>query len=158
MLTISTGVFTAIDLTDATIRSTLKSGGTPAGFAKEFFVRVNYVGLGRFSVAVGVDAMMGMDLDSNRYARIKSISERLHLLNTKIYYLQADTWLSAETAEKTINEAYALMSKTTQLWYTSMIENRKSLIRIGEYKEGIRLKNEGLNEEIIGLLNGGKLK
>lgn len=60
MLTIATGIFTLIDLGDAAIRGSIKSGGNPAMFAKEFVLHVNFVGVGRFAIAVGTDVSMGI--------------------------------------------------------------------------------------------------
>jgi hypothetical protein len=61
MLTIATGTFTLVDLTDAAIRGALKSGGNAALFAKEFVLRVNFVGVGRFAVAAATDIAMGVN-------------------------------------------------------------------------------------------------
>ncbi len=60
MLTISTGTFMAFDLIDAAIRSAAKSGGNAAVFAKEFILKVNFVGVGRFAIAAGTDIGMGI--------------------------------------------------------------------------------------------------
>ena len=64
MLTIAHGTFTAVDLADAAIRGAINSGGQWAVFAKEFLLRVNVVGLGRFAVAVYIDAHMGVQRSS----------------------------------------------------------------------------------------------
>ncbi len=56
MLTISTGVLTAIDLAHATIKS-LPEG---PGFMAAFVLRVNFVGIGRFAVALSSDVFMGI--------------------------------------------------------------------------------------------------
>lgn len=50
MITIASGVFTGVDLADATVRA-LFAGGNPV----EFFLRVNYVGIGTFVVSCVVD-------------------------------------------------------------------------------------------------------
>ena len=60
MLTIATGTFTAIDLADAAIRSAIKSGGEPMTFLKNFVLLVNFVGVGRFAIAIGQDTLMGV--------------------------------------------------------------------------------------------------
>lgn len=58
MLTISTGTLTAVDLADAAIRAASKSGGNGAVFATQVVLRVNFVGVGRFAMAVGADVYM----------------------------------------------------------------------------------------------------
>ena len=60
MITIASGVFTVFDLADAGIRAGVKSGGELVTFAKYFILRVNFVGIGRFTIAVGVDVYMGI--------------------------------------------------------------------------------------------------
>mgnify|MGYP005876876031 FL=1 len=58
MLTIASGTFCAVDLGDATIRSAVKSGGNAQVFFSKFILRVNFVGIGRFTIAVGSDLYM----------------------------------------------------------------------------------------------------
>jgi hypothetical protein len=59
MITIASGTLSAFDAVDAAIRSTLKSGGNLAVFGSNLILRVNFVGIGRFTMAVGVDTYMG---------------------------------------------------------------------------------------------------
>jgi hypothetical protein len=59
MITIASGTLSAFDAADAAIRSALKSGGNLAVFGSNFILRVNFVGIGRFTMAVGVDTYMG---------------------------------------------------------------------------------------------------
>ncbi|MCR2823567.1 hypothetical protein [Lederbergia panacisoli] len=155
MLTISTGTFTLIDLGDAAIRGGIKSGGNPAMFAKEFILRVNFVGVGRFAIAVTTDATMGMKRDKIRNERMSIFSEQLHLMNAKVYYLQADAWVAAKTAEKTINEAVKMMEETTKISIEAWKANRQSMDSIGKYKLGIENHNAGLIEDINDILKWG---
>ena len=62
MLTISTGVFTAIDITEAIVK-------------QKYWVSVNYVGIGRFTVAVGSE-MVGF-LQVRKIKVIKNIYEEI---------------------------------------------------------------------------------
>ena len=77
MLTISLGTFVTIDLADAAIESAIKSGGFVAGFAKNMIVKVNFVGIGRFSIAVFSDVKMGIQ-------RQHKINEVINLMNEQI--------------------------------------------------------------------------
>ena len=77
MLTISLGSFVTIDLADAAIESAIKSGGFVAGFAKNMIVKVNFVGIGRFSIAVFSDVKMGIQ-------RQHKINEVINLMNEQI--------------------------------------------------------------------------
>ncbi len=58
MMTIASGTFCLVDLGDATIRAGLESGGNPSVFLGKFILRVNFVGIGRFTLAVGADLYM----------------------------------------------------------------------------------------------------
>lgn len=60
MMTIASGTFVAIDLADAAIRAAIKSGMNPEAFMAHFVLRVNFVGIGRFSIACATDVMMGV--------------------------------------------------------------------------------------------------
>lgn len=53
MLMISSGVLCVVDLCDATIRAEIKSKGNGPVFGSVFLLRVNFVGIGRFTV-VGI--------------------------------------------------------------------------------------------------------
>lgn len=155
MLTIATGTFTLIDLGDAAIRGGIKSGGDPSMFAKEFILRVNFVGVGRFAIAVATDVTMGMKRDKITNERMAILSEQLHLMNAKIFYLQADAWVAAETAEKTINEAVEMMEQTTRISIEAWDANRQSMHNIGEYRHGIEKHNSRLIEDISDILTWG---
>lgn len=155
MLTIATGTFTLIDLGDAAIRGAIKSGGNLAMLTKEFLLRVNFVGVGRFAIAVGTDFTMGLKQNKLRNERMAILSEQLHLMNAKIYYLQADVWIAAESAEKTINEALEMMEETTKTFIEAQEANRQSMQNIGEYRQGIKKHNSGLIEEISDILKWG---
>jgi hypothetical protein len=156
MLAISTGTFTAIDIADAAIRGAIKAGppmvapGVPnPKFIKEFVMRINFVGVGRFAVAVGTDIAMGIKRNKLRNERMGIFSEQLHLMNAKIFYLQGSMWIAAETTEKTINEAVELMERTTILFIQTFQENSRSLNNIGKNVPLVEKRNPGLIEDII---------
>lgn len=155
MLTIATGTFTLIDLGDAAIGGGIKSGGDPSMFAKEFILRVNFVGVGRFAIAVATDVTMGMKRDKIRNERMAILSEQLHLMNAKVFYLQADAWVAAETAEKTINEAVEMMEQTTKISIEAWDANMQSMHNISEYRHGIEKHNSRLIEDISDILTWG---
>jgi hypothetical protein len=151
MLTIATGTFTACDLIDAAIRGAVKSGGNAALFAKEFLLRVNFVGVGRFAVAVFADVKMGIKRSRLRNQRMAIYNEQLHLLNTKIFYLQAETWIVAEKTEKNFNEVFDLMLKTMVQYFQSKNDIFDNLKKIEKNVKQIDDKNfiNDIKEEII---------
>ncbi len=155
MLTISTGTFTAMDLADAAIHSAIKSGGINPVFLSNMLLRVNFVGVGRFAIAVGTDVGMGIKKGAKQNQRMALYSEMLNLSNAKVFYKQADMWISAETTEKTINDAYNKIEETTIFFIESYEANRKSLENIGSFKDGIDENNETLVDEITEILKWG---
>lgn len=151
MLTIATGTFTAVDLADAAIRAAIKAGFHGIDL-KEFILRVNFVGVGRFAIAVAVDVSMGVNREKLRNEKMAIYSEQLHLMNAKIYYLQAGVWMTAETTAQTINEAVIMMEKSTTVFMESWNANEISLKNIGEYRAGVEQRNRYLIEEIGNIL------
>lgn len=107
MITISSGTFTAIDLADATIRSAIKNGApsNPA-FWKDFVLRVNFVGIGRFAIAVGTDIGMGVKRNNLINERIECNAKIIQYQNAKIFYSESNMWVSAENVEKSMQELY----------------------------------------------------
>ncbi len=155
MLTIATGTFTLIDLGDAAIRGGIKSGGNLAMFSKELLLHINFVGMGRFTIALVTDGLMGMKRDKFRNERMALYSEQLHLLNAKVYYLQADSWIAAETAKRTINVVFEMMEQSKRISIKAWEANRRSLYNIGEYRTGIEKNNAGLIAELNDILTWG---
>jgi hypothetical protein len=96
MMTIESGTFTAIDIADAAIRSTIKNG-TPENplFWKDMILRVNFIGVGRFAVALSTDILMGRERAIDINERILLYGKYNLLENSKIYYKQENMWLTA---------------------------------------------------------------
>lgn len=120
MMTIASGTFTTVDMADAAIRGAVNSGGTWAGFAKEFILRVNFVGIGRFAIAVGVDVGMGIKRNKLRNERMDTYNQMLALSEAKVYYLDAGMWCSAidtgKTLEKTMEIAENSVAYFAESW------------------------------------------
>lgn len=154
MMTIATGTFTAVDMADAAAHAATKSVDATSFFSN-MLLRVNFVGVGRFVVAVGADAGMGISRAAKRNARIKLHEEQLLLLDAKVYYKQAGMWIAAEKTGETLEEAYGLMEKTTELLVSSISENKKSLNNIGEMVPKLEERNPGLIDDINDILAWG---
>ena len=93
MLTISTSTFMAFDVADAAIRS--------GGFNASCILRINFVGVGRFALAIGTDIGMGIKKNKKEKERSAALSEYIGLYNIKIYYRKADLLCSeAEMLEQ----------------------------------------------------------
>lgn len=105
MLTIASGTFTAVDVADAAIRS--------GGFNAACILRINFVGVGRFALAVGTDIGMGIKKNKKEKERSEALSEYIGLYNIKIYYRKADLLCS----EKDLYEREVNMHATEkEIW------------------------------------------
>ncbi len=106
MMTIESSTFTAIDLADAAIRSSLKNGLAPNNplFWKDFALRVNFVGVGRFVIAVGTDIGMGIKNNSLKNDRITLHTKIITLQNSKILFLQENMWIEVGNLERSLND------------------------------------------------------
>ena len=154
MLTISMGTFEVIDLGDAAIRGAIKSGGTLPGFFAQFVLRVNFVGVGRFAIACGTDVAMGVKKEKVRNQRIEPYIEQIFYSDAKVYYKQANMWISAENAGQTIDEAYGMIVMSSREFAETMQDIKERMTRISSYVPAIEQKNPGLLDELNDVLNG----
>ncbi len=102
MLTISSGTFVAVDMADAAIRASLSTD--PASFGVQFLLRVNFVGVGRFVVALGTDIAMGIQRRARRMERINCYNEVIHLYNAKVFYLEGNMWKQLEATNESLTQ------------------------------------------------------
>lgn len=170
MLSIASGTFATIDIADATAKAAVKSGGNGAMFLSNFVLRVNFVGIGRFAVAITVDAGMGVMKLNRENERMAIMGQQLTLLNTKVFYkcaevqcVEADMfesqramWVTAEDASKTLAEAYGVSQEAMVYCQTSIQEIYEELECIGQYLKSMDIHNPGLTQEMINILKWGK--
>lgn len=149
MLTIATGTFAAMDLADAAIRGGMKSGGNLVGFAYQFVLRVNFIGVGRFAIAAYSDVTMGLQREKLRNDRIAVLTEQLHWVSAKVFYLQANVWHAAENTQISLSEAEQMMRYSSEVFIRAWEANRTSLRQISNMKDGIQRHNPKLIGEIL---------
>ncbi len=147
MMTIATGTFTAVDLADAAIRSVAKNGFTPAALGS-FVLRINFVGVGRFAIAVVTDVGMDISKHKKENEKIRLTAEQLKLLGIKLSYLEEDMWISADDATFQIEKAYESMKKAIIAFENSSKTNHENLERIKKNSKDIKRNNPSLLEEI----------
>ena len=87
-MTIASGTFTAVDLGDAAIRS--------GGFNAACVLRINFVGVGRFAIALTADAGMGAIKAKQLDERMHIYTQMLALSEAKVFYKQEAVWCEAE--------------------------------------------------------------
>ena len=150
MLTIAHGTFVAVDLADAAVRSAIKNG-TPHNpkFWTDFVMRVNFVGVGRFTIAVFSEAAMGLQRHRKEAERIDLNSKMLNFYQAKIYYKQADMWIAAEKAELATQEMYQTAQNAVSFFADAFRDMKDDLSKIGSYGPGIDENNPGLSEILL---------
>ena len=153
MLTIACGTFTAIDIADASIRSAILSGANPAKFAKQFVLRVNFVGIGRLAIACYVDVEMGVERWKETRKLEQLVDTELHLTTAKLYYCQGQEKIYEIAATNAVKELTTLAESSTAYILESMnvIENAN----IGITKSITRMNDEApaITAEIKEILN-----
>lgn len=169
MLTISTGTMTAIDIADAAIESAVKSKGLSSEFLRNMIVKVNFVGIGRFAIAVGSDVGMGIKRSRLRNERIRIVNQQLTLLNAKVFFSQAEfnyaladafdeqkqVWYAAEDAVATLEEAYKTTEKAIVLYFDEMKMMQESMQNISKYQKGINQHNPDLLKNLDDIFKWG---
>ena len=141
MMTIASGTFVAVDVADAAIRS--------GGFNAACILRINFVGIGRFAIAIGTDIAMGIKKHNKEVERSAALSEYINLANIKIYYREADLlctmadlyeteasmyaaekdiWKAVENTQEAMEQLYAQIITTCQFYV-------QAINKMDEYSE-----------------------
>lgn len=151
MMTIATGTFTACDLADATIRSGVANGFVVQNpkFWTDIILRVNFVGVGRFAVAVATDAAMGVKSANRHWDKISAEAEHIHLLNARVQYQMADVWIHVDGTDRAMHDFQEACSKTWTFWQESYREQNQSLVNSDVYIKAIDTKNKGFKNFIL---------
>ena len=147
MITIASGTFMAFDIADAAIRS--------GGFNAACVLRINFVGVGRFAVAIGTDIGMGIKKSKKESERMILRGEQLQLLNAKVLYKEADMWIEAENTEKAIQETYIAMEKTATEFNNAWNEIKEGSKSRRESIEKIKKNDKKFADELSDLLEWG---
>lgn len=155
MMTIATGTFTAVDLIDAAIETAVKKPeacSNPASFFSAMILRVNFVGIGRFAIAVTTDVGMGIKRTSRRKERIMLCNEQLQLIDAKMYYKLSNMWIAAEETGKTIEEAFVVMEDSIQKYSDAVSDICGSFDSINESIDEIVDKNPDFAKKMLEVL------
>jgi hypothetical protein len=153
MLTIASGTFMAVDMADAAIRSGMKSGGEPVVFAANFILHINFVGIGRFAIAVWIDSSAGLKKQKKERERQLLYQQQIELYNAKMFYKNADMWISAENASKAVQETTAIAQQSISYFTNSWEAISTDLSSVSNDKENIEKNNPDLIDTIKDLLN-----
>lgn len=160
MITIAAGTLTAVDMADAAIRS----GGINAAC----LLRVNFVGVGRFAIAIGTDVGMGIKRGKLQDEKYAMIGQQLDLLNVKISYLDASAqyemseaaeeqsfvWKAAEDTVSTLIVANNCVDQAIAFYKESLQESSKTMNKISQHKKALE-KNPNLKNEMLNITRWG---
>lgn len=144
MLVIATGTFTAVDLADASLRASIFGLNV-----KELVLRINYIGVVRFGIALGVEYHMSNKRERLRTERIWLTNQMLIASNAKVFYKQADMWVSAQNAQQAISELFETSEKIAPYILTNFCAISGDLNLISSYVLEIEKKNPDLLNELI---------
>ena len=145
MMTIASGTFTAIDIADAVIRS--------GGFNASCALRLNFVGIGRFTIALGTDAFMGLRKGKKSRERMLLKAESLYLLEAKMYYRDQLMWTAVQDAGQSVDRMYEAMQKLSTRITEDMKAAQGSIREIENVDvSAIDANNKGLTTEILEIL------
>jgi len=153
MMTIAIGTFTAIDTLDAVIEGAINSKANWAEFGRQVVLRLNFVGIGRFTIALGTDAFMGLRKGKKSRERMLLKAESLYLLEAKMYYGDQLMWTAVQDAGQSVDSLFEAMQKLS----TQIVEDMKAAqgsIREIESVDvtAIDANNKGLTTEILDIL------
>lgn len=156
MITIASGTFVAVDAADAAIRAAIKSGCEPATFFANMALRINFVGVGRFVIAIGTDLYLGYKCNKLRNERMYRQTEQIMLSSAKLYYKQADMWIIAKSAEEAFNEMEKSGEQALVYMLDSIRDIEQQLQKVSIYTKTIENNNPNLSVEILNVLKYGK--
>ena len=113
-------------------------------------MNVNFVGVGRFVIAVGADVAMGVKAGKLKEERLHLYMEMMHWTNTKVFYTQANMWLDAEGAQEAIIAAYQSMEIAYAAFADYLISAQRMLDSVDV--AGMDKYNPGLRKRLLAIL------
>ncbi len=150
MMTCASGVMSLIDTADAVVEGAIHSKGKGVEFGKQVLFRLNFVGLGRFAIAFGTDAVMGAKKSKQTREQMLLKNEALYLMNAKVYHGQALIWSASRDACESINGLlYALQLATQQVTSDMGVAKQLTDEIAATDLDAIEDKNPGLLKSIL---------
>mgnify|MGYP000567039779 FL=1 len=116
---------------------------------------MNFVGVGRFAIAAGTDIGMGIKRNKLRNERMQLYTTSIRLLNAKVYYCEANMWIAAEDAGKSIEEAYQVMIVSVERYQESIQQISEDMKKLDKLIPEAEKNNPGLTDDIYDILKWG---
>ncbi len=157
MMTIATGTFCAVDSLDAAVRGVISGAQAGAGFwaafGRQLVLRLNFVGIGRFTIALGNEAFMGLRKGKQMRERMLLKAETLYLHEAKLYYGDKLMWSAAKDAEQSVESLLEAMERVSVQVKEDWKMAQNSLHEIEEVDvSAIERNNNGLIAELLEIL------
>lgn len=153
MLTISTGVFEAVDLLDALVEGAIHSKANWAEFGRQVVMRLNFVGIGRFTIALGTDTFMELCKGNESKERMLLKAESLYLLDAKLYYGDKLMWSAIQDTNQSVDALYDTIQQISIQIEEDLHATQKSMQEIQSSDiESIEKHNKGLTDAISDIL------
>ena len=150
MMTIATGTFTAIDTLDAVIEGAINSKANWVEFGRQVVLRLNFVGIGRFTIALGTDAFMGLRKGKKSRERMLLKAESLYLLEAKMYYGDQLMWTAVQDAGQSVDSLFEAMQKLSTQVTKDMKAAQGSIREIENVDiSAIDANNKGLTAKLL---------
>lgn len=146
MMTVATGAFTLVDMLDAAIEGAINSKANWVEFFRQFALRLNFVGIGRVTIALGTDIVMGLQRGHKSQERLLLMAEALYLTEAKVYYGEALVWTAAKDATESIDKLYAAMRELSHqieedvkaIEFSAAAVHDLDAVAIDEHNPGLR--------------------
>lgn len=153
MMTIATGTFTAIDTLDAVIEGAINSKANWAEFGRQMVLRLNFVGIGRFTITLGTDAFMGLRKGKKSRERMLLKAESLYLMEAKMYYGENLMWSAVKDANESVDSLFEAMQRLSVQVAYDLHAVQDSIGSIEEIDaSAMEKQNKGLTAELLDIL------
>lgn len=153
MMTIATGTFAAIDTLDAVIEGAINYKVNWVEFGRQVVLRLNFVGIGRFTIALGTDAFMGLRKGKKSRERMLLKAESLYLLEAKMFYGENLMWSAVKDANQSVDSLYETMQRLSVQITDDMKAVQGSINAIAETDAtAIEEQNKGLTAELLDII------
>lgn len=153
MMTVSLGTFHAVDVLDAAIEGAIHCKGQWAEFGRQALLRLNFVGIGRFTIAFGNEAVMGWKKYRRTKERLKLKNEALCLMQVKLYQGDVLLWEAVSDAEQSVESLYNALHSLVPQIEDDMRDMGESLATINDMDlTAIEEHNAGLTDELLDIL------
>ena len=107
------------------------------------------------TISTGTDIGMGIKRNKLRNERMQLYTTSIRLLNAKVYYCEANMWIAAEDAGKSIEEAYQVMIVSVERYQESIQQISEDMKKLDKLIPEAEKNNPGLTDDIYDILKWG---